>query len=319
MSNAAVETSASSPARGLPVAGYLMAAAGAVLFSTKSIVIKLAYATGVTPETLLALRMGLSAPAYLVIGAVAVRRQRLRGQGQLDLGLVTRAALIGALGYWLASYTDFLGLAYISAHFERLILFTYPAMVLAFGALFFGEPIRRNAVIGIGVSYAGLALLFGAKMHALGPNVATGGGLVLLAAAAFSFYLLLAKPVIGRMGSGLFTCIAMMGAAAATLLQFSLTQPWASLNAGPTVLAYSVFLAIGTTIIPSFFLNAALHRISPQANGSIGTLSPIVTILLAAVILKEPMGALDFAGAALVLAGVGWFTLADLRRPSGSA
>ncbi len=298
----------------LPIAGYLMAAAGAVLFSTKSVAIKLAYELGISPEALITLRMGLSAPVYIVIGAAAVHKQKRRGEPFQDPAVLVRATLVGILGYWLASYTDFLGLTYISAQFERLILFTYPAMVLVFGALWFGQPIRRNAVIGIGVSYLGLALLFGAKLHDLGSKALTGGGLVLVAAAAFSLYLLLAKPLISRIGSGLFTCIAMSGAAAATLTQFVLTRPLASLMVGPKLLGYGAFLAIGATILPSFLLNGALHRISPQANGAIGTLSPIITILLAAALLGERVSPLDAAGAALVLAGVAWFTFADWRR-----
>jgi drug/metabolite transporter (DMT)-like permease len=296
------------------LAGYLMAAGGAVLFSTKSVAIKLAYATGVSPETLLMLRMGLSAPAYLIIGVLAAHRQRRRGDIMPDLGLVLRSLLVGALGYWLASYTDFLGLTRISAQFERLILFTYPAMVLVFGALWFGEPIRRNAVAGVVTSYVGLTVLFGAKLTALEPGVLEGGGFVLVAAAAFSFYLLLAKPLIARIGSGLFTCIAMSGAAGATAIQFLLTQPLSSLMVGPRTLGYGAFLAIGTTILPSFLMNAGLHRISPQANGAIGTLSPIITIVLAALLLGERVTVLDAVGAVLVLAGVGWFTLADLWR-----
>ena len=311
------EPSRPNPRHAHPLAGYLMAACGAVLFSTKSVVIKLAYEVGISPEALITLRMGLAAPAYLVIGALAVRRQRRRGDIAPDLGLMVRAALVGVLGYWVASYTDFLGLTRITAQFERLILFTYPAMVLVFGALWFGIPIRRSALAGIAVSYLGLALLFGAKLHDLGPGVAVGGGLVLVAAAAFALYLLLAKPLISRIGSGLFTCIAMSGAAAATVIQFVLTQPLASILVGPKLLAYGAFLAIGATILPSFLLNAALHRISAQANGAIGTLSPIITILLAVVLLGERVTVLDAAGAALVLAGVGWFTLADWRaRPA---
>ncbi len=106
----------------------------------------------------------------------------------------------------------------------------------------------------------------------------------------------------------------MSGAAAAALLQFALTQPLKSLIVGPHMLVYGLFLTIGATVLPSFLLNAALHRISAQANATIGTLSPVVTILLAVAILGEHFTLLDACGTVLVIAGVGWFTLADRKR-----
>jgi drug/metabolite transporter (DMT)-like permease len=293
--------------------GYACAALGAALFSTKAIFIKLAYAEGINAETLLALRMVLSLPFYAAIGLVAVRETRRSGAALPERRLVVRAGFVGILGYWFASYTDFLGLLYISAQFERLILFTYPAFVVVFGALFFRQPMRARTLIGIAISYAGLALIFATKLGVLGTDVAKGAGLVLAAAIAFALYQLLAKGVIGRMGPRLFTCIAMSGAAAAVLLQFALTQPLQSLVVGPKLLFYGLLLAVGATVLPSFLLNAALQRVSAQANATIGTLSPVITILLAVAILGETFTWLDAAGTVLVLTGVGWFTLGGRR------
>ena len=106
----------------------------------------------------------------------------------------------------------------------------------------------------------------------------------------------------------------MSGAAAAALLQFALTQPLGSMIVAPKTLRLRVLLAIGATVLPSFLLNAALQRISAQANATIGTLSPVVTILLAVVILGERFTLVDACGTALVIAGVGWFTLAERKR-----
>jgi drug/metabolite transporter (DMT)-like permease len=129
----------------------------------------------------------------------------------------------------------------------------------------------------------------------------------------FALYQLFAKQLIGQIGPQLFTCIAMSGAAGAALLQFAITQPLSDILVGPRLLAYGLLLAIGATVVPSFLLNAALQRISAQANATIGTLSPVVTIALAILILREPVTWTDAAGSALVIAGVGWFTLGDRR------
>ena len=297
--------------------GYAFAAIGAILFSTKAVAIKLAYGDPVDAATLLALRMALSVPIYVVIGGLAIGDLRRRGKPLPTLKTVLQAALVGALGYWFASYADFLGLEFISAQFERLILFTYPLFVVIFGALFFRQPMRLRALGAILASYAGLALIFVEKAESGGTQAIIGAGLVLAAALAFAFYQLLAKPVIAVMGPRLFTCVAMSGAAVGAFVTFLVGHPPADLVVSPRVFALSVFLAIGATVLPSFFLNAALHRISAQANAAIGTISPVVTIVLAAIFLGETLSPAGIFGAALVLAGVGWFTLADRgRRPS---
>ena len=292
------------------LAGYAMAATGACLFATKGVIIKLAYRDHVTTEALLTLRLGMSAPVYLAIGLAAISR----GRGLPPAKQIWQTAMVGALGYWFASYVDFLGLEYISVQFERLILFTYPAFVVLFGALLFRLPFKRSALVGIAISYSGLVLMFCTKLPVLGPAAPKGAGLVLAGAVAFAFYQLLAKGLIAKMGARLFTCIAMLGAAAATVLQFVLTEPLSNLVLGPEPMAYAAVLAVGATILPTFFLNAALERISAQANSAIATLSPVITIALAVVVLGEKVTWIDAAATALVLAGVGWFTLADMRR-----
>ena len=304
----------SAPARRAVEVGYLFALVGALLFSTKAIIIKLAYAEATDAETLLALRMGFSMPFYIAIGFAAVADRRRRRAPLPDKATALRAAAVGVLGYWFASYMDFLGLEYVSAQFERLILFTYPLFVVVLGALFFGQPMRLKTLAAIGVSYAGLALIFTEKAAIAGSDIAVGAGLVVLAAVAFALYQLLAKPVIERIGPRLFTCIAMSGAAAGAFIQFFLTHPVGDLAVGARLVMLSVFIAVGATVLPSFFLNAALHRISAQANAIIGTLSPVMTIALAVLILGEHLTVADVGGAALVLAGVGWFSLADRRR-----
>jgi drug/metabolite transporter (DMT)-like permease len=304
---------AANPQRGLWI-GYACAAAGAFLFSSKAIIIKLGYGEGLNAETLIALRMVLALPFYGAIGLISVRQRLTTGRALPDFGLVWRAAAVGVLGYWFASYADFLGLVFISAQFERLILFTYPAFVVLFGALFFSQPIRARTVLGIAISYAGLSLIFATRLTTLGADVAKGAGLVLAAAIAFALYQLLAKGLIGKIGPRLFTCIAMSAAAAMAIAQFGLTQPLGSLIVSEKVLFYGVLLAIGATVLPSFLLNNALGRISAQANATIGTLSPVATIVLAVIVLGEHFGPVDAAGTVLVLAGVGWFTIADRRR-----
>jgi drug/metabolite transporter (DMT)-like permease len=295
--------------------GYLFAAIGAILFSTKAVAIKLAYLdAAIDAETLLALRMLLSLPFYVAIGLYSLR-DRTAGSRPLPCPrLIAGACAVGLLGYWLASYLDFLGLEYVSAQIERLILFTYPIFVVILGALFFKQRITARAVIAVAISYAGLAVIFGQNTLEGGRSALIGGLLVLACAVVFALYQLFARHLIAAIGPRLFTCIAMSAASAGAIAQFFLTHPAGDLAVSSRVWLISLFIAVGSTVLPSFFLNAALHRISAQANATVGTLSPVATIILAYLILGERLSPLAWLGTGLVIAGVGYFTLSERKR-----
>lgn len=300
-----------SPLAGPPWIGYGFAALGAVLFAAKGILIKLAFAEGVDTLTLLALRMGLSVPIYVVIGSITYARERER---TVPMPAYAKALLIGMIGYWFSSYADFKGLETLTPQFERLILFTYPLFVLLLGALLFRMPLRWKSLIAFGIAYLGLALVFLADFETDGSDIVTGALWVLGAAVTFALYQLLAGGSIAILGAPLFTSVAMTGAAAVVLLQFLLTHPLSALVVSGRAFALAVTLAIGATVLPSFLMSAALSRISAAANSTIGTLSPVVTLFLAVLILDEPIRGVDLIGTALVVGGVGLFTIADRRR-----
>jgi len=291
--------------------GYAFAAAGALLFSTKGIIVKLAYGYDVSPETLIALRAAFSLPFYLAIGAFAWINLRLGGGALPSARLMGKAMLIGVFGVWFASYTDFIGLTLISAQFERLILFTYPLFVVLFGALFFKQRVSARALAALGFSYVGLALIFTEHLVLEGQAIVIGSALVIVSAIAFALYQFMAKDVIAEMGPRLFTCVAMTGAGMAAFADFLVTRDARELLVSGPLLGYSLLLAFAATVLPSFFMNAALHRIPAHANAAIGILGPVSTLLLAVAILGEPLTLIGVLGSVLVLAGVGWFTLAE--------
>lgn len=289
--------------------GYVFAILGALTFSSKAIFIKLAYAEGMGVEPLLALRMMLALPVYLAIGAMSLRDRRRRGEGLPDRVLFLKAVAIGALGYWVAMYLDFAGLSLIPAQFNVLILMTYPLFVVIFGAVIFRFPVQVRAVIAFTVAYVGLAVIFSGRFGSADGKMLLGAGLVLGAAVAFALYMLFAKEVIGRMGARLFTCVTMVAVSVLAIGQFLIVDPISALSITQEAWIYTILLAVVSTIFPTFLLNAALQHISAQANSTIGMLSPVAAILLAFVVLGEVLTARDMVGAALVIGGVGWFTL----------
>jgi drug/metabolite transporter (DMT)-like permease len=292
--------------------GYALAIAGAVLFSTKSIVIKLAYAAGSDAEVMQGLRMIISLPIYLGVGIHALRGLRASGQPAPAGRALLGAAGIGLVGYWVASYVDLKGLEYISAQLERLILFTYPFFVILFGALFLGQKLTWRALAAFAVSYLGLAMIF-APMVTAGSGDVIGALLVLLSAVTFATYQLLAKPAVAAMGVRIFTSVSMTAAALAGLLPFLFVHGFTPTVMSRTVLMLGFALAIGGTVLPSFLFSAALRSISARANATIGILSPVMTIVLAYAILGETMTSFAVFGGLLVIAGVAWFSIAEQR------
>jgi drug/metabolite transporter (DMT)-like permease len=293
--------------------GYAFAIGGAVLFSSKAIFIKLAYAQGAATEVLLALRMLVALPVYLVILFILLRRN----PGLLGLfkpRLLLPAMLVGLLGYYVSSYLDFAALNFISAQYGRLVLFTYPFFVVLFGALFFRVPFSWRILPGMLLAYGGIVLIFGWSLLAEPDGLLIGTGLVLTAAVTFAFYQLLAKEQMRQLGTGLFTCIAMSTAAVFAIGQsLMITGPQALISLPQPVWLLGLGLGIFSTVLPSFMMNAAISRIGPRANSSTAGFGPLLTIAFAVVVLGEPFTVFHALGTALVLLGATLFTRAEQR------
>ena len=293
--------------------GYAYAAAGAALFSSKAIFIKLAYLERSDASLMLACRMAFSLPFFVVIGLFALHKRRQAGLPPPSTKMVAFAAVNGFIGYYIASYLDFAGLLFITAQLERLVLFTYPVFVMILGFLFFGGRITPSGIIAALITYAGLALVFANGITVEGWSTAIGTLLVLGAALTFAFYQLLAKNLIAGLGSLLFTAIGMSAASIAGLTHYAVVTAQLMPHVSWHYLALAAGTAIFATVVPSFLINAGLGRIGPQATAMISTISPLVTIVAAVIFLGEAFTLFDAIGTALILAGIGYYTWADSR------
>ena len=287
--------------------GIFFAIAGTALFSLKSIFIKLAFQEEIDATTLLTLRMLIAFPFYVLIFGYAIKTRPEK------IALFTRKdgfAIIGLgfLGYYLASYLDFEGLSYISAQLERLTLFTYPIMVAILSWFFFKEKITLNVLGSLLISYIGVSFLFFNESPDSSvsneAHITLGTLLVALAALSFAVYVIFSKAYISRFGSLIFTSVAMSSSLVFILIQFFATHDLADLNVSPKLWGLSGLLAIFSTLIPSFFTSEAINRIGATRTSIMGTLGPVVTIVLAVNILGEPFGWAQIVGLLLVLLGV---------------
>lgn len=290
------------------IAGMSLAIAGSVLFSGKAIVVKLAYRYGVDPATLLALRMALSLPFFIAAYAWSAR-----GAVPLAAADHRRLITIGLLGYYAASYLDFLGLQHISAALERLILYLSPTLVLLMSALFLGKRFDRRDVSALALAYAGIVLAFWHDARFEGGRVALGSALVFGSAFCYAAYLVLSGQLVRRVGAIRLTSYAMTVSALAVFAQFLLLNPMASLAQPVPVYWLSLLNAVLCTVLPVFATMLAVERIGAGRTSLAAMVGPVATIGLAYIFLGEAVSAWQVAGTALVLAGVYVLSRADLR------
>ena len=282
----------------LGVAFALLAAVG---FSGKAILVKLAYLDHVDAITLLALRMVFAVPFFIAV-AIWIQRQQAEPLNRHDKLLIL---VLGLIGYYLSSLLDFLGLQYISAGLERLILFLYPTMTVILTAFIYQRPIGRKVLLAMALSYTGIALVF---LHDVGMkqggSVVLGATLVFFSTLSYSSYLVGVGHAVQRIGTTRFTAYAMMVASAACLLQFFVMRPMSALELPLRVYGLSIAMAIFSTVLPVFLLSYAIRRIGSGSASLIGSVGPISTIYMAYLFLGESITALQIAGSALVLCGV---------------
>ena len=273
---------------------------GAVAFSGKAIIVKLAYRHGVDAVTLIMLRMLVALPFFLLMLWWAGR-----GRPRLPARDLAAASALGFSGYYLSSQLDFMGLQYISASLERLILYLTPAVVLLLSWAVYGRRASARQWLAMALGYFGLLLVFGHELRLDGPRVALGSALVVASTISYSGYLLYSGEVVRRIGSLRLTGWASSVACGFVLLQFALLRPLAGLSEiAPPVLWLSLLNGTLCTVVPVLMVMMAIERMGSSRTAQFGMVGPISTIVLGVLILDEPVGAWMLAGTVCVLAGV---------------
>jgi len=278
----------------------VLAALGAIAFSGKAIIVKLAYRHGVDAVTLIMLRMLFALPLFLLLAWWA-------GRGKPALARRDWLAVLGLgfTGYYLASFLDFAGLAYISASLERLILYLNPTLVLFMGAAVFKRTISGRQLVALGVSYCGVLLVFAHELSSVGPHAALGATLVFASAVSYAVYLLYGGEEVRRLGALRLTGLATSVACVLCIAQFLVLRPVDLALAQPApVLWLSVLNAVLCTFAPVLMVMMAIERIGAPLAAQTGMIGPLATILLGVLILGEPFTAWVAAGTVGVLAGI---------------
>ncbi|KQB56585.1 MULTISPECIES: DMT family transporter [Acidovorax] len=283
--------------------GLALALLGSIAFSGKAIIVKLAYRHGVDAVTLIMYRMLFALPIFAVMAWWASRGKppltRKDWLGVLGLGLT---------GYYLASFLDFAGLAYISASLERLILYLNPTLVVMLGWVLYRRSITWGQAVGMLISYCGVVLVFGHEANLQGTNAAWGTLLVFLSAVSYAIYLVYSGEMVRRLGSLRLVGLATTVACLLCLLQFVVLRPFSAAVVAPEVIWLSVLNATLCTAAPVLMVMMAIERVGAGMTAQTGMVGPLSTILMGVWILGEPFTVWVAAGTALVITGIFVFT-----------
>ena len=215
-----------------------------------------------------------------------------------------RLIIVGLLGYYAASTLDFLGLQYVTAALERLILYLNPTIVLLMSALFLGKRFGRRELAALALAYGGIVLMLLHDVSIEGDGVALGSALVFGSAVCYAAYLVISGELVRRVGAIRLTSYAMCVSTLAVFVQFALLNPLGALRQPTPVYGLSLINGLLCTVLPVFATMLAVERIGAGRTSVAAMVGPVATIVLAYLFLDETVSTWQIAGTALVLAGI---------------
>ncbi len=280
--------------------GIIFAIVGVVLFSAKAVLVKLAYTYKISSEHLLLFRMLFSLPFYIIIAFLnkPVTNTKVNFKDYLWI------LFFGFVGYYLASYFDFLGLQYIKAGLERIILFLYPTLVIVISRVFFKDKISQQQLTAILLTYIGVVITFWGELQLDSNNLYLGGVLVFLSALTYATYIVGSGWLIPKFGVVLFTSYAMIVSSLCIIIQYLIFDRGDILGYPLELYAICLTMAVFSTIIPSYLVSASIAQIGASNFSIIASLGPFSTIILAYIFLGERLSAVQIIGASVVILGI---------------
>ena len=280
-------------------AALAMVAVATFGLSIKGIFAKLAYATGMAVDLVVLLRLVMALPViYLAVWAMGHDMLALTRRDWRD------AMAVGGL-FLIATVADFTAISLIGAGLSRIVLFTFPLIVVLIGALRERTPPKPKHLLAFFVAYGGLTVIIDPLRDGLAPDFWTGIGWAMVSAVAYALYLSFGQGVIRRIGSARFTAAANTGAALGIVLYAPLvleSGAWESLTWSG--MGWMTAIVLFSTVMPFFLLYEGIGRLGAGRASLLSLIGPAMTVSIAWVVLGETLNTLQMAGFALVLIGI---------------
>lgn len=285
------------------ILGAALIFVGSVFFSAKAVMVKLSYVHEVDAITVLTLRMLFSLPFYILI-LLWNRKRLIEVKGNITKKDWINVSVMGIVGYYLASIFDFVGLEYVTAGLERLILFIYPTLVVILSAIFLKKKIGKIEYLALGLTYIGVFIVFFDDAVVAQNNVVVGSLFIFGSALTYAFYLIGTGELTPKFGSVNYTAISMILSSIVVFLHYVFFADVTQLFANKEVLLLTLNMAIFSTVIPSFLIAEGIHLIGSSRASIVASVGPVSTIVLAYFFLHESFGPIQLLGTILVLTGV---------------
>ena len=283
--------------------GLLLAGLGAIAFSGKAIIVKLSYRYHIDAVTVIMYLMLFALPLFMIMVAWASRSDHAK-QNPLTMRDVLSIMGLGFIGYYLSSFLDFLGLQYISAGLERLILYLSPTFVMLIGRILYKKKVEPIRIFAMCISYAGICLVFWQEVSLSGTAVALGSFWVLASAFTYSLYLIFSGELVHKIGSLRLVGWASSMACICCILQFLLVEPLSAANVPIEVIELSIINAVACTATPVLLVMLAIERIGASMASQVGMIGPLSTLFLSVLILDESINLSLCMGTVLVIGGI---------------
>ena len=281
--------------------GILLVMVGALMLSSKGVFAKLLYAEGVEFQTVATMRALLALPLFWAWALWHTPPGRFL---RLDRRAMTGAAIAGFVCYYIGTLIDFLALTMIDASLERVILFSYPVLVVAAQAILSRRFPAGRTIAAATLTYLGVFLAVGGlELDMVRANL-SGALLVLVCAATLVFYFFFNERIGAILGSTAFTAVAMTAAAIGLTAHVLATRPAASWSMSTDAWWLMILLVLVATAAPLFMVAEGVKRIGAQRGALLSTVGPPATIVMAWLVLDESMRPIQLAGAALIVLGI---------------
>ncbi len=274
---------------------------GSILFSGKAILVKLSYRYGVSSEVLLALRMILAFPLFWIVYYFSRNYEQ---HTKISIKDLIKLMWLGFSGYFLSSYLDFLGLSYISAGLERIVLYLTPAIVVLISYFFLHKPISRLQWISIVIGYLGVVLAFIEDLGTKGNNGWLGVGLVFASACLYANYLIFSGEMVKRIGSIRLVTYASSFSTLFGIIQITLISPNELFDQPSEVYILSMINALFCTVMPIFMIMISVKRMGSSLTAQSGILGPVSTLFMGWYFLQENISLFQICGLVLVIISV---------------
>lgn len=281
--------------------GMAIAILAANLFSSKVLLVKLAFTDGASPLQVLWIRMATALPFFagLFLHLMLTRgnpRPRVRDYGGMTL--------LGLVGYYMASLLDFHGMQYVTAGMERLLLYLYPTFIILIRSAVERTVPSRQEWLVLLLAYAGTALVYHDERQLAAPEAFRGVVLVIASALCFATYLYFSSDYIQKFGSRLFASYSTGISCIAIMVHALLVEPMLVREIGTPVLMTGLALGFFCTVLPAFAMHQAIAMIGSTRVGMLGTTGIFAPLVLGVLLFSEPLTVNRLTGTALVLGAV---------------